>query len=176
MGQPVNLLPPVLGDKESSWSIPKAARQTLLESILFPNHTCSHPHAACSENVPYCASPRDPYLLDLLLEMGLWECLQGRASCSSHEAALSPPPPGFIFNSCFFWSVPQSQRAQANVGVSAECQPTASCAGHLHSGIIPLYSISELYFSGYFLRMPAQLYLGSLIPYSGHCSLPRCRI
>lgn len=70
----------------------------------------------------------------------------------------------------------KSQRAQANVGVSAERQPTASCAGHLHSGIIPLYSISELYFSGYFLRVPAQLYLGSLIPYFGHCSLPRCCI
>ncbi|NXS15563.1 CSRN1 protein, partial [Mystacornis crossleyi] len=65
---------------------------------------------------------------------------------------------------------------QANVGVSAEHQPTVSCAGHLHSGIIPLYSISELYFSGYFLRMPAQLYLGSLIPYSGHRSLPQCRV
>lgn len=105
-----------------------------------------------------------------------WECLQGRASCSSHEAVLSPPPPGFIFNSFSFGVCHKSQHAQANVGVSAEHQPTASCAGHLHCGIIPLYSISELYFSGCFLRVPAQLYLGSLNAYSGHCSLPRCRV
>lgn len=92
-----------------SLSIPQAARQTLLKSALFPNNTCSHSHTAraCSENVPALHPHETHTCLISCWRWATWECLQGRASCSSHEAVLSPPPLGFIFNSFFFWCVSQ---------------------------------------------------------------------
>lgn len=98
-----------------------------------------------------------------------------KALCSSCEAVISSPPSAFIL--FFFFSLGvyhNSYHAQANVGVSAERQPTASSADHLQSGIIPLYSISLLYFSFYFSRVPAQLCLGSHVPYCRCHWLPPC--
>lgn len=96
-------------------------RQALLESVLFPNHTLSHPHAAVrmsllcvpTRSIPARspAGPRGNVCKEELL--------------APHTRLCFLPFPQVLFLIPFSSGVcHKSQRAQANVGVSAEHQPT----------------------------------------------------
>ena len=63
--------------------------------------------------------------------------------------------------SCFYLFIFFPPWRISQLPAKHEHQPTATCADHLQSGIIPLYSITLLHFLFYFLRVPAQLCLGS---------------
>ena len=160
----MHLFPPALRAKQARKAlgdVPQAARQTLLESVRFPNHACSCPRTAaaavgmCPSLQRECTRPVRPHETHTCLvscwRWATWERLGKRKLLAAHARLRFLLLLLLLFLILFSLGVcHNSQGAQANVGVSAERQPTASCADHLQSGIIPLYSISLLYFSFYF--------------------------